>query len=214
MNKTSCWALLAALAIGPLAAQASPITDAQGDFLPTFGGSTSSGDLDVLSASVNYDPVHDTFILSSRVNGTPGATPGGFYVWGVNRGAGTAGFAANGISGVLFDRVILVRPDGTGTVNGAGNLAPGSVTIWNDTITAVVPVSLLPSTGFSKYDYQWNIWPRDGRVAGFAAISDFAPNNSDFAGAVLPLPSSLALSALGLAVLGWRQRRSAAPEAV
>lgn len=79
---------VAALLAGPHLAQAAGIVDATGDFLPSFAGSITSGDLDVLSASVSYN----TLILSSTMNGAIGSTPKGFYVWGVNRGAGNAGF--------------------------------------------------------------------------------------------------------------------------
>jgi opacity protein-like surface antigen len=201
-------AAAALLAAAPLFAQAADgITDPLGDFLPTFAGSTASGDLDVLSASVLFNPGNDTFILSATLNGAPGTTAAGFYVWGVDRGAGTAGFAANGVGGVLFDRVILVRPDGTGSVAGAGNLAPGSISVVGNTITAIVPGSLLPSTGRQESQYTWNLWPRDGAFSGFVAISDFAPDNSNFAAAPIPEPQTLALMLAGLAAVGLAARR-------
>src|SRR5688572_20058042 len=109
------------------------------------------------------------------MSGVVGMTSGGLYVWGVNRGAGTAGFAQFGKDGVLFDRVVILRPDGTGTVAGVGDLAPGSVTVDGNTITAEFSGSFLESTGFDKINYTWNLWPRDSDIAGFAAISDFAP---------------------------------------
>lgn len=194
----------------PLASHAlDGITDRPGDFLATFAGSSASTDLDVLSASVFYNAGTDVFTLTATMSGAVGSTATGLYVWGVNRGAGAAGFAANGINGVRFDRVILLRPDGTGTVAGAGALPGGSIMLSGNTITATVSGSLLPSTGFAnKLDYTWNLWPRDSAFAGFTAISDFAPDNANFTATPVPEPSTAVLSLLGLGgLLAWRRRR-------
>jgi hypothetical protein len=199
-----------ALLVLPLSSHAlDGITDRPGDFLATFAGSSASTDLDVLSASVFYNAGTDVFTLTATMSGAVGSTTTGLYVWGVNRGAGTAGFAANGITGVRFDRVILLRPDGTGTVAGAGALPGGSVMLSGNTITATVSGSLLPSTGFAnKLDYTWNLWPRDSAFAGFTAISDFAPDNANFTATPVPEPSTTVLSMLGLGgLLAWRRRR-------
>lgn len=206
-------ASVAALALAslPLSSQAlDGITDPKGDFLATFAGSSASTDLDVLSASVFYNPSTDLFTLTATMDGLIGTTATGFYVWGVNRGAGTAGFASLGLNGVRFDRVIILRPDGTGTIPGVGALPGGSITISGKTITGVVSGSLLTSTGFTnKLDYTFNLWPRDGAFAGNAAISDFAPNNANFTATAVPEPGTAALGALGLAgLLAWRRRQS------
>jgi hypothetical protein len=210
-------ALLAALAAmaAPLPALAvDGITDRPGDFLATFAGSASSLDLDVIAATVTYNPGTNIFTFSSTQSGAVGLTSTGFYVWGVNRGAGTAGFAANGLPGVLFDRVMILRPDGTGSI-GATALPAGSVLISSNTISASVSGTLLPSTGFALSNYTFNLWPRDGAAgAGFAQISDFAPDNSNFTATVVPEPGSLVLMSLGLAAgLLWRRRSSAISEA-
>ncbi|GAA0752060.1 hypothetical protein CA233_22135 [Sphingomonas sp. ABOLD] len=53
------------------------------------------------------------------------------YVWGLNRGKGTAGFAAIGATNVLFDSVVIVNPRaGTvtlrGLISGTGTTLPAS----------------------------------------------------------------------------------------
>lgn len=204
-------AALTTAAAAPLPALAvDGITDRPGDFLPTFAGSTASTDLDVIAATVTYNPGTNLFMFTSTQSGPVGLTPSGFYVWGVNRGAGTAGFAANGLPGILFDRVMILRPDGTGSI-GATALPAGSVLISGNTISATVSGTLFPSTGFAPANYTFNLWPRDGAVgAGFSQISDFAPDNSNFTATVVPEPGSQALMSLGLAAsLLWRRRSSA-----
>lgn len=209
--KTTPWQRLcaaAALTAMPLASHAAipGITDPVGDFLPTFAGGASDADLDVVNATVLYDAGRDLFRLTATMAGPIGSDAGHFYVWGVNRGAGaiSADFASHGIDGVRFDRVVLVRSDGTGTVAGTA-LAAGAVTKSGSTISAVVPGSLLASTGFKKLDYTWNLWPRDGDYVGFAQISDFAPDNASFSSTVgaVPEPASIAMLLAGLGAVAF-----------
>jgi len=204
---------VAALALGlPLASHAlDSVSDPKGDFLATFGGTSASTDLDVLGASVFYNPGTNIFTLTATLDGNVGSTATGLYVWGVNRGAGAAGFATSlGLAGVRFDSVILLRPDGTGAVAGVGALPTGSVIISGKTITANISASLLPSTGFANnLDYTWNLWPRDTAFSGTAAISDFAPNNANFTATPVPEPASAALLLGGLGlVAAYRRRQS------
>lgn len=209
-------AVVLALAAVAGSAQAIGLVDAPSDYVAGFTGS-HQGDLDVIGAFVSYNPATDRFVFSGTMNADIGTSTGGFYVWGVNRGAGTANFAANGIGGVLFDAVVILRPDGTGSVNrlGAGGsstpLAAGTAVSVGSTILAQVDGALLPSNGFAKSAYTWNLWPRDGTLAGFAAISDFAPDNSNVAVTVLgavPEPSTWLLMGAGIAALALRRRRS------
>jgi PEP-CTERM motif len=216
VNKTMTKVLCtAALAASPLLGHAVGINDPAGDFLPTFAGSSTSTDLDVLNATVIYDSAKDLFELTATLDGPVGETAKGLYVWGVNRGAGVATFAPFGIDGVRFDSVILLNPNATGSIGGGAALPAGSVVVSGDTITAFVSGALLPSTGFSHADYTFNLWPRDQTFAskGFAAIADFAPDNSSFTsspGTVtlpVPEPGSYALMLAGLGAIGWATRR-------
>ncbi|MBL8305971.1 MAG: PEP-CTERM sorting domain-containing protein [Rubrivivax sp.] len=207
---------IALLAAAPLA-QAIGITDGRADYVAGYAGSTA-GDLDVIGAFVTYNQGTGAFVLSGTMDADIGTTPGGFYVWGANRGAGTAGFSAQGFTNVLFDAVILVRQDGSVTVNRLGGggstvLPAGTAHITGATIDVLIPGGLLPSTGFAPAGYTWNLWPRDGNLpGGFGQISDFAPDNSNFGATVIgtvPEPTSALLLAAGIAGLVLRRRLSA-----
>jgi len=205
-------------AVGGTAA-AAPITDPSNDFLASYVGSGRplGADLDVVAAEVIYHPGSQQFQFIGTTAGAIGTTPaaGGesaLYVWGVDRGVGTERFLAGTPSigeGVSFDSVVILRPDGSGTVNlfglggGATALPIGTALISGNTISAFLDAFLLPTQGLAFSDYTWNLWPRFGGGLN-AQISDFAPDASN-ARVTIPEPSSLAL--LGIGALAFVRRR-------
>lgn len=205
---------VATLALACCGAMAGTV-DASGDYLATFTGAQNA-DLDVISANVLFNPNSHIFSLTGTMGGNIGTTPNAVYVWGVNRGLGTAGFASIGATGVLFDMVIAIN-GATGAVTitdrapnpiATFNLAAGSAHFDGATVSLDLDESWLPGRGFTVDQYTWNLWPRDSRVAGTAAISDFAPNNSNFATTV-PEPASALLALLGLGLAAGARRRQA-----
>lgn len=199
-------AFCATCALASPGAMAASVIDAANDYVPTYAGSRA-GDLDVLSSFVNYDVATDSFAFGATLAAAPGTSPAGFYVWGIDRGTGTERLNTGAIpvgAGVKFDAVVIFRLDATATVNTFGPVAaapiPGIVTFAGNTISGTIAGSLLPSTGFAKVDYTWNLWPRDGALANNTAISDFAPNASNASVlSPVPEPETYALMALGLA---------------
>ena len=209
-------AALAALVI-PAWSFAVPVTDAAGDFLPSFvangGNAAGSAHLDVVSANVLYNISTKVFTLIATMNGAIDASSLGDYVWGVDRGAGAVNpaFASLlGVDQVRFDRTVVLSTTGTGTV-ASNSLAADAVTISGSTITANVALDLLPSTGFDPLQYTWNIWPRavaTATLTGVNRITNFAPDNQNFAVTEIPEPNSAALMlAAGGALLVATRRR-------
>jgi hypothetical protein len=207
-------------------AAAIPITDPVGDFLPTYlaSGRPAGPDLDVVTAEVVYHPGSHQFEFIGTMAGAIGATPavGGespLYVWGVDRGQGTERFLAGSPSigdGVAFDSVVILRSNGTATVNlfglggGATDLPATTAQVSGNTISAFLDETLFPSRGKNFSDYTWNLWPRFGAGSN-AQISDFAPDEAPGAIAAanapvtVPEPSTLAL--LGIGALAIARRR-------
>ena len=218
--------LAAALAAAP-PAHATVITDPAGDFLGTYTG-PQNGDLDILSVSATFDGT--SFRLGSTQNGAIGTTSNSLFVFGINRGAGTARFQFLGAppavgAGILWDSLLVLFPDGSARAvtfapgpPGPPTITPlsGVVTIDGSSISGVVPLSLLPSTGFSSADYGFSMWTRrriDPAVdSGNFELADFAPNASTFKATAVPEPSTWGLMIVGFGAIGCamiRQRKVA-----
>lgn len=198
--------ILFSVASGAIASAALGISDPVGDFIPTFAG-TPGGDLDVISAAGSFDGTNIT--LTATMNGAIGTTSGAIYVWGFDRGQGTARFspAIPNTDNILFDSVVLMRPDTTASITrlvggGSTPFGAGSVLINGATITMTFAATELPSFGFAVADYTWNLWPRQG-TGNNNQISDFAPDNSNARLDSVPEPMTiLALAGIsGLAAL-------------
>ncbi len=217
MSRLSQLAAITLAAAGTLA-HGELITDPVGDFLATYNG-PQNPDLDIVSAQAIFNG--DTFTFTSTQNGAVGMTPG-IYVWGIDTGTNAAPFASFGETGVLFDTVVILEP---GTPGGSFvlNLIPGGAmattlpdpTVNGDTLSDVVPLADLGSTGFLPQNYLVNLWTRDSLSgsgqAGFDQIADFAPNNSDASVTVTPEPATTGLFLLcGIALGAARVRRKAA----
>lgn len=206
----SAAALVSLACAAPALAQTQSVSDATGDFLSGYTG-PQLADLDVTSFSVSYDATAKLFTLGTTFAGaiTPGTA--GFYVYGVNTGAGAIRpFASLGQGNVIFDQAIVVQKNGTGSVGGTA-LDPSWVAIAGNILTVKVPLSLLPSTGFKPGQYGFNLWPRAG--AGNAAISDFAPENATLsASAAVPEPATWGMLMVGAGLAGgtlrYRRRRA------
>ncbi|MCA1654339.1 MAG: PEPxxWA-CTERM sorting domain-containing protein [Sphingomonadales bacterium] len=153
---------------------------------------------------MNYDSAASTFLLSASLAGPVGSAPG-FYVIGVNTGTGTiAPFANIGEPNVRFNQAIVIQPSGAANI-GSTTLATGSVTINGNMFSALIPLSLLPSTGFLPQDYGFNLWPRSGSGQN-AQIADFAPQNATLAAGV-PEPGTWAMMLVGFGAAGYSLRR-------
>lgn len=201
--------LIAAALAAAAPANAAPFFDAAGDFIPSYTG-PQNPDLDVLRSEVFVGV--DTFEFTALLNGAIGTTPGGFYVFGVDRGMGTARFGAIATN-VLFDAVVVVNSNGTGfardLIAGVTNvLAPGAISLTGNSLSATVDRAFLPTRGFDQREYTYNLWPRSPG-AGNATIADFAPDNANARVTDVPQPASLALMAGLLGAGGLIGRRRA-----
>jgi PEP-CTERM motif len=176
--------------------------------------------LDVLSAEVILDGINQTLTFTSTMNGplsslinpVTGANEG-LMAWGINHGYGNLNFSQLGLPGIVFDAVLSLNANGTGTYRGAATPA-GAITISGNTLTAVLPISFLappPQPGNAQGPllpvelWAYNLWPRstiraDGTPLGFgdSQIADFAPDATTFRATITPEPSSIVLLTTGL----------------
>lgn len=197
-----------ALAFLPLVlaapAAASVVTDPEGDILPTFVG-IPSPDLDVTTFFVILNSMNN-FVIEAEFAGAINPATNALYVIGVDTGAGAiAPFADIGQPNVTFDQAIVIAgATGAGTVGSN----PIEVAIDGNAFRAVVPLSLLPSTGAAAGEYGFNIWPRVG-FGNNNQISDFAPENALLR--TVPEPATWAMMLLGFGAVGFAMRRRRAP---
>ncbi len=201
-----------AFAAATAGADATPIVDPISDFLPTYIGG-AGGDMDVVSADVTLIG-NTTLRFFAQLNGLVGTTPGGFFVWGLDRGASTQRFLATSPAvgaGVFFDSVVIINANATGSINlfglgGTTSAITSPIVIAGNTITFDLPALLFPTQGRAFADFGWNLWPRHG--AGNAHIADFAPNASTPRVDVAPIPATIWLLTLGgLIAFGLSRRR-------
>jgi hypothetical protein len=195
-----------ALAVLAFASPASAtVVDPASDYLSTYTG-PQNGDVDILSGDVAFDGT--SYFLTATLNGSIGSTTGSIFVWGVNRGSGTARLTFGTPSvgaGILFDSVIVMFPDGTLRVvtfplAGAPtiNVIGGGTGVAGDMLSATVPLALLGSMGFAL----------DGTNA---EIADFLPGSIE--ARAVPEPATWLSMLLGFGVVGSviRRRRKTNP---
>jgi hypothetical protein len=188
------FALVLVILAGP--ARADEIPDQVGDFLDTYTGPHDAG-LDVVGHEVNF--LGDRLVFFGRMNGpiAPTQAIGGVYIIGLDRGRGTPRFlAGTPVIGpnVLFDSVLRINPNGTGSFN---NLVAGAVTPLNpadiringNEYVARVPLSLLmPAATRLPLEWTYNLWPRNG-VGQNVQVSDLAPDDGNSPMQPLPAPA-------------------------
>jgi len=189
---------IAGLCLACMPAHAITVLDPVGDDLPSYTG-PDQDDLDVTSFTVEWDPGNSRFWLSATMAEDIDLNIGGFYVIGVNTGAGVAPgpFAGIGQPNVIFNTVAILRKTGASTVNGN----PLTPIFSGNRVSAFVPLAFLPAAtnGFTPLYYGFNIWPRSG-PGGPEVIYDFAPEDSTIA--AIPEPASWAMLVAGLGAAG------------
>jgi hypothetical protein len=177
----------------PLEAREVPaaISDPVGDFLPTYTGVQAPG-LDVVAHEVVLIEEQDRMVFYGKMAGSIAETQdvGGVYLIGVDRGQGTPRFLGSPNSppvigpNVVWDSLVILRPDGTGMFRDAmlgvvTPLDPSGITINGDEFTVSVPLSqMLPNSTRPPAEWTYNLWPRNG-IGRNVQVSDLAPDDGN-----------------------------------
>lgn len=215
--------LLGAIGLIMLPTMASAtITDPPNDLLPTYLG-PSGADIDILSADITFDGTN--FHLSTTEAGAIGSTPNSLFAWAVNRGAGVARPPAAPPAGsaIPWDAVVVMFPDGTlRVVTFIGNTPSiltlaGQTIVGGNSLSATVPLALLPSTGFAGSDYTFSLWSRVRTTSGVdgpnSEVADLLAGSGTLQATAVPEPATWMSLLLGLGVVGsafrWRRARCA-----
>lgn len=199
MRKRTLALALAGFVIGTPAI-ASTTTDPVGDFLPSYTG-PHTGEFDVTNFSVLYDPSTSLFRIAGTLAGNINPETDGYYIIGVNTGAGAIDpFGSIGQPDVEFDKVVVVAGEGEAFIGGEDL----TFDIFGDSFLVWVPLSLLPSTGADPLDYGFNLWPRTeiDTPGNLEHISDFAPNNALLKATAVPEPVTWMMMLLGFGLAG------------
>lgn len=190
------------------AAPAIAATDPVGDFLPSYAG-PPTGEFDVTDFTVLYDPTAQVFRIAGTLNGPIDPETDGYYVIGVDTGAGSiAPFGSIGNPNVTFNQVVIVAGEGEAFI-GSDDL---TFSIGGNMFDVFVPLSLLPTMGADPLDYGFNLWPRTqiDNPADLTAISDFAPDNALLMPIAVPEPATWLSILLGFGLAGTALRFSRA----
>jgi len=189
---------------------ASTIDDPSGDLLGAYIGQVGP-DLDILQFTAKLQG--DELFFQVLLNGPPGTTALAKYNIAIDRGAGSNTFPAGFKPGASLDAAINVVPSTLtgdvrlfedGVVVTTTPLPSGAFTISGNSFSVLVPLSMLPSTGFAAEDYAFLLWSRTQLAAGVPVqfgIADFAPDEGTLS--LVPEPSTWALTLLGFGVIGF-----------
>lgn len=219
--------MIAALAMAG-AANAAPAVactpDELGDFEPTFTGPHLPG-LDVTCIGVRFDGTN--FLLRAETAAPITSVGDSYLVWGINRGAGIPRLQFVGAPPPMkpdldFDAVFLpypAQPTRLQLISPGGVLTPTFPTVefsfTGNVLEAVLPLALLPSTGFSPWQYEFTVWSHYEPVwTGISTDNRFKANFSPTVRAVVPEPAAWAMMIFGFGAVGGLARRRRAAVAI
>lgn len=207
--------LLAAAA--PAAPALACTADPLGDFEGTYTGPALGG-IDISCISVRFDGTD--FHLKATLADDIANAGASYLVWGVDRGAGKPRLQFIGAPppikpNLLFDTVFLNFQDGTaelGVIPAQGmpvfTNPVGLVSFSGNVLEAVLPLALIPSTGFAPEDYRFTLWSHYQAEPGPVDPSNIF--KADFSPTIqpsVPEPAAWAMMILGFGTVGIAARR-------